>query len=164
MQKNGAAGVTFVITPLAEFHGRNSTMVEEVMRSVGLMLCVAVWGASALAAPQKSDLSVDFSHAAVKYLMVVRNYESAAVESSSKAQGRINSAYEDMSLVATGDKTSPENLTALLLKIFAVTHMMNVKTYQLTGERNYVAKDETCISDWKQALQSQNSNQPETCK
>ena len=69
-----------------------------------------------------------------------------------------------MTSVATGDKTSPENLTALLLKIFAATHMMNVKTYQLTGNRNYVARDETCISDWKQALLSRSSSQPENCR
>src|SRR5215831_18751481 len=134
------------------------------MRRVVLTLCVVMWAASAFTVSQKADLSVNFSHAAVQYLIVIGNYESAVVESSSKAQERINSAYEDMASVATGDKTSPENLTALQLKIFAVTHMMNVKTYQLTRDRNYVAKDETCISDWKQALLSRSSNQPENCQ
>ena len=134
------------------------------MNRVVLALCVVMWAASAFAASQKTDLSVDFSHAAVKYLTVIGNYESAVVESSSKAQEHINSAYADLASVATGDKTSPENLTALLLKIFAVTHMMNVKTYQLTGNRNYVVKDETCISDWKQALLSRSSSQPENCR
>jgi len=123
-----------------------------------------MWGTSACAATKEADLGVDFSHAAVKYLMVVENYESAAVDSSSKAQERIDSAHKDMTAAATGDKTSSENVTALFLKIFTAVHIMNVKTYKLTGDRKDVAKDQICISEWKQALQSRSSNQPEICK
>ena len=121
-------------------------------------------GASACAATKEADLGVDFSHAAVKYLVVVENYESSAVDSSGNAQGRINSAYKDMTAATTGDKTSSENKTALLLKIFAATHIMNVKTYQLTSDRKEVAKDQICISEWKQALQLRSADQPQACK
>lgn len=134
------------------------------MRRVLLVLCVAACGSSVFAAPQKAELSVDFSQAAVKYLMVVSNYESIAIYSPSKAQDHINAAYADMVWAATGGQASPDNLTTLLLKIFAITHMMNVKTYKLSGDRREVAKDETCISDWKQAILSRRSDQPETCR
>ena len=130
---------------------------------VALALCVAAWASSAFAAPQKIDLSPEFSQAAIKYLTVVANYDSAAVSSSSTAPARIKSAYDEMARMAR-EKTSPENLTALLLKIFADVHVMNLKTSQLTGDRKDVLKDETCISDWKQTLQSRSSNQPETCR
>jgi len=134
------------------------------MRRIVLALCVAMWGTSAGAATKEADLRVDFSRAAFKYLMVVENYESAAVDLSSKTQECIDSAYKDMTAAATGDKSSSENVTALLLKIFAAVHIMNVKTYQLTRDRTDVAKDQICISEWKQALQSRSSNQPETCR
>jgi hypothetical protein len=134
------------------------------MRRVLLALCVVACGSSVFAAPQKPELSIDFSQAAMKYLMVVSNYESAAVYSPSKAQDRINAAYASMVWAATGGQTSPDNLTTLLLKIFAITHMMNVKTYKLSGDRREVTKDETCISEWKQALLSRSSDQPETCR
>jgi hypothetical protein len=134
------------------------------MRRIVLALCVAMWGASACAATKEADLGVDFSHAAVKYLVVVENYESSAVDSSGNAQGRINSAYKDMTAATTGDKTSSENKTALLLKIFAATHIMNVKTYQLTSDGKEVAKDQICISEWKQALQLRSADQPQACK
>jgi hypothetical protein len=130
---------------------------------VAVALCVAAWVSSAFAAPQKIDLRPEFSQAAIKYLMVVANYDTAAVSSSSAAQLRIKSAYDEMARIAR-EKTSPENLTALLLKIFADVHVMNLKTYQLTGDRRDVLKDETCISEWKQTLQSRSSNQPETCR
>jgi hypothetical protein len=143
---------------------RRHPVARLAMGMLVLALCVAAWGSSAFAAPQKSDLSVDFSHAALKYLMVVATYDSTSDDSSSTTQARINSAYNEMARVVNGDKTGPETLTALLLKIFGVTHMMNVKTYQLTGDRKDVGKDETCISDWKQSLQSRSSNQPETCR
>lgn len=134
------------------------------MRSVVLALCAATWATSGFAASKEADLGIDFSHAAVKYLMVVENYEPADGDSSSRAQERIDSAYKDMIVAATGDETSSENKTALLLKIFAAAHIMNVKTYQLTRDRKDVAKDQNCISEWKQALQSRSSNQPEPCK
>jgi hypothetical protein len=134
------------------------------MRSMVLALCVAMWGASACAATKEADLGVDFSHAGVRYLVVVEVYESPMVDSSSNAQGRIDSAYKDMTSAATRDQTSPENKTALLLKIFAAVHIMNVKTYELTGDRKEVAKDQICISEWKQALQSRSADQPQACK
>jgi hypothetical protein len=130
---------------------------------VALALCVAAWVSSAFAAPQKIDLSPEFSQAAIKYLTVVANYDSAAVSSSSTAPARIKSAYDEMTRMAR-EKTSPEKLTALLLKIFADVHVMNLKTSQLSGDRKDVLKDETCISDWKQTLQLRSSNQPETCR
>jgi hypothetical protein len=123
-----------------------------------------MWGTSACAATKEADLGIDFSYAAVKYLMVVENYESAAGDSSGKAQERLDSAYKDLTAATTGDKTSSENKTALVLKIFAAAHIMNLKTYQLTGDRKDVAKDQICISEWKQALLSRSSNQPQTCK
>jgi hypothetical protein len=144
--------------------GISSKRLEEVMRSIVLALCVAMWGTSACAATKEADLGIDFSHAAVKYLIVVENYESAAGDSSGKAQERVDSAYKDLTAAATGDKTSSENKTALVLKIFAAAHIMNLKTYQLTGDRKDVVKDQICISEWKQALLSRSSNQPQTCK
>jgi hypothetical protein len=134
------------------------------VRSAAFGLCISLLGSSALAAAKKPDLSADFAHAAVKYLMVVGSYESAAAESPSKAQERIGAAYEEMASAASGDKISPENLTVLSLKIFAVTHVMNVKTYQLSGDGTEVTKDDLCITDWKQSLQARSSNQPATCK
>ena len=52
-------------------------------------------GSGALAV-QKANLSADFAHAAVKYLMLVGNYESAAPESASAAQARIASGFQEM--------------------------------------------------------------------
>ena len=137
--------------------------VAKLAIALVVALCIAAWVSSAFAAPQKMDLSPDFSRAAIKYLMVLANYDSAAVSSSSTAPARIKSAYDEMARMAR-EKTSPENLTALLLKIFADVHVMNLKTSQLSGDRKDVLKDETCISDWKQTLQSRSSNQPETCR
>jgi len=113
---------------------------------------------------QKPNLSADFANAAVKYLMLVGNYESADVESASTAQARIASGFQDMAATAMGDGTSPDNLMAAALKIFADVHVMNVKTYQLSKDRTELAKDERCMTDWKHALQAGSPNHPASCR
>jgi hypothetical protein len=113
---------------------------------------------------QKPNLSADFANAAVKYLMLVGNYEFANAESASSARSRIASAFREMAATATGDKTSPDNLMASSLKIFGDIHVMNVKTYQLSKDRTELAKNERCITDWKQALQAGSSNHPASCR
>jgi hypothetical protein len=125
--------------------------------------CIYLMGSGALGV-QKPNLSADFANAAVKYLMVVGNYEFADAESASAAQSRIASAFREMAATALGDKTSPDNLTAASLKIFADIHVMNVKTYQLSKDPTELSKDERCITDWKHALQAESSNHPSSCR
>jgi len=120
-------------------------------------------GSGALGA-EKANLSADFAHAAVTYLMLVGNYESAGAESASVAQARIASGFQEMAATAMGDRTSPDNLMAASLKIFADVHVMNVKTYQMSKDRTELAKDERCITDWKNALQAGSSNHPPSCR
>jgi len=133
------------------------------MRNAFIGCCLYLMGSGALAV-QKANLSADFAHAAVKYLMLVGNYESAAAESASAAQARIASGFQEMAATAMGDRTSPDNLTAASLKIFADVHVMNVKTYQLSKDRTELAKDERCITDWQNALQAGSPNHPASCR
>ena len=125
--------------------------------------CIYLMGSGALGV-QKPNLSADFAHAAVKYLTLVGNYESAGAESASAAQARIASAFQEMAATATGDRTSPDNLMAASLKVFADIHVMNVKTYQLSKDRTELAKDERCMTDWKHALQAGSPNHPASCR
>ena len=125
--------------------------------------CVYLMASGALGV-QKPNLRADFANAAVQYLMLVGNYESADAESASAAQSRIASAFRAMAATVRGDKTSPDNLTAASLKIFTDVHVMNVKTYQLSKDRTELAKDEHCITDWKHALEAGSSNHPSSCR
>jgi len=125
--------------------------------------CIYLMGSGAFGA-QKPNLSADFANAAVRYLMLVGNYESAGAESASAAQARIASAFQEMSTTATGDKTSPDNLMTASLKVFADVHVMNVKTYQVSKDRTELAKDERCITDWTHALQAGSPNHPASCR
>jgi hypothetical protein len=125
--------------------------------------CIYLMGSGALGV-QKPNLSADFANVAVKYLMLVGNYEFADAESASTAQSRIASAFREMAATAMGDKTSPDNLMAASLKIFADIHVMNVKTYQLSKDPTELAKDERCITDWKHALQAGSANHPSSCR
>ena len=125
--------------------------------------CIYLMASGALGV-QKPNLSSDFANAAVQYLMLIGNYESADAESASAAQSRIASAFRAMATTATGDKSSPDNLTEASLKVFADIHVMNVKTYQLSKDRTELAKDERCMTEWKHALEAGSSNHPPSCR
>src|SRR5438477_11606435 len=70
--------------------------LENVMKHALMGCCIYLMGSGAFGA-QKPNLSADFANAAVRYLMLVGNYESAGAESASAAQARIASAFQEMS-------------------------------------------------------------------
>jgi len=76
------------------------------MRNAFIGCCIYLMGSGALGA-EKANLSADFAHAAVTYLMLVGNYESAGAESASLAQARIASGFQEMAATAWEIELAP---------------------------------------------------------
>ncbi|MGH9512518.1 MAG: hypothetical protein ACRD2U_10330 [Terriglobales bacterium] len=141
------------------------------MKGTNIILAIAAFtfAASAQTPGAKtalSPLSPEFCKAAIKYLVVLENFEYSAIQTSiGHAEEKLDSSREDVEAAASAEPLSSENLTLVGLEETGLGHVLNVKIYYLSEgkERADLAKDEACITAWRQALQKQDSKEPDVC-
>lgn len=114
-----------------------------------------------------TELSGDFSRAAIQYIVAVKNFEVSSIEQGEDyAEARVETAKEDMEAAAVGSIASPDNLAALSLEIAGVNHTGLAKLEYMeptTQNADALARDSACLQAWKESLEKRIAAQPTAC-